>query len=219
MRRKNNMLPVNDLFTQSARDSILSFYQSFEPAKEQFKFRLLTPKKVRTIFFGASISFGFPINEFFPGCSYLNRGIPGDTLDGLYARLTDDIFPHEPEQVVINAGLNGIQEDNAVMIRKYEALGDLLTEQGIRAYFTALTPLRRGDTWDRFQYQGKIEELNGMMRELSRKKFAGFADYFHALLDENGELGKEYARPDGTHITFEGYCKMAEVLEKTVNLY
>ncbi len=214
-----NMLPVNDIFTQEARDSILKFYSEYAPAQERFKFRTLPPKKVKTVFFGASISCSFPIHEFFPGTSFFNRSIPGETLDGLYARLEDDVFPYQPEQVVILVGLNGIEQDNAIMMRKYEALGDLLTARGIKTYYCSVTPLRHGDPWDRFKYQGKIIELNRQLQVMAEKKFAGFVDYFSVLLDPQGELDAEYAREDGTHINFEGYCVMAKVLEKSVPLY
>lgn len=213
------MQPVNELFTQEARDSIFNFYRTYEPAQELLKYRSLPPQKVKTIIFGASISSAFKIWEFFPGCSFLNRGIPGDNLDGLYARIDDDVFPYQPEQVLLMVGINGIQEDNAVMLRKYEALGDLLTERGIRTYLTSVTPLRHGDPWNRFQYQGKIMELNQQLRAMADKKFAGYVDFFSALIDENGELAAAYAREDGTHITFEGYCAMAEALKKVVKIY
>ena len=42
--------------------------------------------------------------------------------------------------------------------------------------------------------------------------------YHSALLDQNNELAEENAKPDGTHVTFEGYCVMANVLSKKVSL-
>jgi len=213
------MLPVNELFTQASRDATFAFYKSYEPVVELLKYRALPPVKVKTVFFGDSITAGFKFQEFFPNCSLINRGIPGDSLDGLWARLDVDVLPYEPEQVVILAGINGIGEDNDRMLRKFEAIGDYLASKGIRVYLCGITPLRHGDQWDRFQYQGKIAELNDMIRKLAETKYAGFVDYFHAMTDEQGELKTEYSRPDGTHITFEGYCAMAEVLKKTVDLF
>lgn len=213
------MLPLNDLFTEELRKQILSFYETYEPAQEQFKYRALPPKKVKTLFYGASHTNGFRIQEFFPGASFLNRGIPGDTLDGLYARMDIDVFPYEPEQVVILAGTNGIHEDNGIMLRKFEALGDLMAEKNIRVFFSSIPPIRHGDRWNRFQFQDKIVELNAMLRGLARRKFAGYVDYHSVLRDEQGELRAEFAREDGTHVTFEGYRAMAEVLKNTVELY
>ena len=61
--------------------------------------------------------------------------------------------------------------------------------------------------------------MNARLQDLAERKYAGFIDYHSALLDDAGELAEAYAKPDGTHITFDGYCVMAEVLKSTVALY
>ena len=149
----------------------------------------------------------------------MNRGISGDNLAGLYFRLDEDLFPFEPEQVVLMAGINGIQEDNDRMMAKYETIGDAIAARGIKVYFCSILPLRHGDTWDRFQYQGKIVALNARIKELAERKYAGYIDYHTSMLDSAGELAEAYARPDGTHITFAGYCIMAEILKNNVELF
>ena len=77
----------------------------------------------------------------------------------------------------------------------------------------SILPLRYPDAWDRFQYQSKIVEINAEQAEWSCRNLAGFLD-FHALLrDADGQLGAAYARPDGTHLTFEAYCRMSELVQ------
>lgn len=212
------MMPFTDLFTEQDT-GILDWYKTYEPVAEKLLFRQLPPKKVKTVFYGDSITNGFQIQEFFPGASFVNRGIPGDNLAGLYFRLDEDLFPFEPEQVVLMAGINGIQEDNDRMMAKYETIGDAIAARGIKVYFCSILPLRHGDTWDRFQYQGKIMQLNARIKELAERKYAGYIDYHTAMLDNAGELAEAYARPDGTHITFAGYCIMAEILKNNVELF
>ena len=109
------MMPFTDLFTEQDT-GILDWYKTYEPVAEKLLFRQLPPQKVKTVFYGDSITNGFQIQEFFPGCSFMNRGISGDNLAGLYFRLDEDLFPFEPEQVVLMAGINGIQEDNDRMM-------------------------------------------------------------------------------------------------------
>lgn len=211
------MMPFTDLFTEQDT-GILDWYKTYEPVAEKLLFRQLPPKKVKTVFYGDSITNGFQIQEFFPGCSFMNRGISGDNLAGLYFRLDEDLFPFEPEQVVLMAGINGIQEDNDRMMAKYETIGDAIAARGIKVYFCSILPLRHGDTWDRFQYQEKIMQLNARIKELAERKYAGYIDYHTSMLDSAGELAEAYARPDGTHITFAGYCVMAEILKNSVEL-
>ena len=213
------MLPVNELFTEEYFRSIMDFYNSYEAAQEKIFFRQLPPCKVKTVFYGDSITWGFDLHEFFPGISALNRGIPGDNLNGLYFRLDEDVLPYQPEQVVFHAGINQIGEDNPTMLRRYQVIGNILKDAGIKVYFASILPLRHRDQWNRFQYQDKIVELNSQLREIAEKDFAGFIDYHSALLDENNELAEKFARPDCTHITFYGYQVMAKILQEKVDLF
>ncbi|MBO7328967.1 MAG: hypothetical protein J6W00_09385 [Lentisphaeria bacterium] len=213
------MLPVNELFTGEYFRSIMDFYNSYEAAQEKIFFRQLPPHKVKTVFYGDSITWGFDLHEFFPGISALNRGIPGDNLNGLYFRLDEDVLPYQPEQVVFHGGINQIGEDNPTMLRRYQVIGNILKDAGIKVYFASILPLRHGDQWNRFQYQDKIAELNSQLRKIAEKDFAGFIDYHSALLDDNNELAEKFARPDGTHITFYGYQVMAKILQEKVDLF
>lgn len=209
----------NDLFIEQECNAIQAWYPTYERAAEKLEYRQLPPRKVKTLFYGDSITYNFQINEFFPGISFLNRGIPGDSLTGLYCRLEEDLYPYQPEQVVMLAGINGISEENERMLAKYESIADLITEHGSKVYLCSVLPLRHGDQWDRFQFQDKIVALNKRMAELAKRKYAGFIDYHSAVSDETGELDEKFAKPDGTHITFHGYCAMAEVLKNSVDLY
>lgn len=212
------MITLKELFPEEECLRRKEWYLSFEPAAEKLQLRKLPPQKVKTVFYGDSITHAFPYQEFFPGISFLNRGIPGDNLTGLYVRLEDDLFPYQPEQVVVMAGINGITQDNDIMLAKYEAVGDLISEKGINVYFCSVLPLRHGDKWDRFQYQDKIVELNKRLKELAEWKYSGYLDYHSALLDSNGELAEEYAKADGTHIRLEGYSVMAKILRENIKL-
>ena len=212
------MFPVNDLFTAEDKKNIFTFLDTWPRYLEILNYRKIASQHVKTVFFGDSITNAFPLNEFFPNASLLNRGIGGDNVNGLYFRLEDDVLPYHPEQVVMMIGINGIQWDFDLIVRKIAAVAALMKERGIKVWLCSITPLRYPDKWDRFQYQGKIEKLNGRLREMAEKDFDGFVDYHSALKDEKGELAVAYARDDGTHITFAGYQVMAKVLSETIAL-
>ena len=212
------MLPPNDLFTAENQAAILNFHRTYEPIQDMLASWTLPPQHVKTLFYGDSITAGFRFQEFIPGRSLLNRGIPGDNLDGLYARLDRDLLPYTPDQVVLLAGINGIGEPNERMLEKFAAIGKLITQAGCRLYLCSVLPLRHGDKWDRFQYQAKIVELNAALKAMAEAEYAGFVDYHAAVRDAAGELAEPYAKPDGTHITFAGYRAMAQVLTAKVRL-
>ena len=212
------MLPVNELFTLQDRENILAWMAEWPRWLAVVNYRKIPPQKVKTVFYGDSITDNFPLNEFFPNASLLNRGIGGDTADGLYFRLDEDVFPYHPEQVVMLIGINGIERELDLIFRKITAVAFLMKEAGIKVWLASVTPLRKPDQCNRFRYQDKIVELNARLRESAERNFAGFLDYHSVLKDENGELRADYARDDGTHLTFSGYQAMAKLLADTVSL-
>lgn len=212
------MLPFNELFTAGDLNIIQNWYASFSPVGEKLLYRDIPPQKVKTVFYGDSITNGFQIHEFFPGASFKNRGISGDNLCGLYFRMDEDVFAFEPEQVILLAGINCIEDDIALMMKRYEAIGDLLAEKNIKTFFCSILPLRRTPECKRIEYQEKVIAVNTLLREMAERKFAGYIDYHSALKDANGELAEEYARPDGVHLLFQGYKVMADVLKDKMSI-
>ncbi len=212
------MFEPDELFTREDKNKIYSFLNDWPQYQEIVNYRKISPQKVKTLFYGDSITANFPLKEFFPNASLLNRGIGGDNVNGLFFRMEDDVFPYQPEQVVMLIGINGIEMDFTLIIRKIAALAVLMKERGIRVWLCSILPLRNPDRWNRFQYQEKIVQLNRKLQEIGEKEFAGFIDYHSAMKDENGELAPAFSMPDGTHVTFAGYQEMVKVLTSRVLL-
>jgi lysophospholipase L1-like esterase len=204
------------MFEQEHIDNIRKFFSTYPRYAEIEKFRTLRQSvgKVKNIFYGDSITAGWPVHEFFPNHSVLNRGIGGDSVYGLYDRLEEDVFPYAPKAVFMLIGINGIQEPEERIIAHIMALADLLRQQGIKVGLSSILPLRAQKVvCDRFQFQDKIVRINDVLKKAAaRDKEFFFLDYHAALRDESGQLAAECAQEDGLHITFEAFCRMAEVV-------
>ena len=208
-------MKYNELFTQAACDAIQAFYNGYEPCHALLQdYRRLKGRvgHVRNIFYGDSITAGWPLGEFFPNASLLNRGIGGDNVSGLYLRMEEDVFPYTPERVFMLIGINGIETPNDRLLAQISALAGMMRERGVDVCLASVLPLRNPDAWNRFQYQGKIVELNGMIADWAKANGCVFLDYHSALKDETGQLAAEYARPDGTHLRFAAYEVMSEIV-------
>ena len=208
-------MEYTELFTKESCDAIQKFYDSYEPCQPLLHdYRRLKGKvgHVQNIFYGDSITSGWPLKEFFPNVSLLNRGIGGDNTSGLYLRMEDDIFPYTPKRVFMLIGINGINAPNERMLAQISTLAQMMRKRDIDVCLSSVLPLRNPDKWDRSQYQGKIVELNGMLRKWADTNGCGFMDYHSALKDETGQLAAEYAKPDGTHVTFAAYEVMSEIV-------
>lgn len=202
------------MFEQDKLDTILEFYRTYPRVAELFAFRRLRASvgSVKNLFYGDSITAGWPLHEFFPNHSVINRGIPGDNVYGLHLRLPEDLFPYSPKRVFMMIGINGIEEPQEIIIAHMKAVADEIAAKGIDVAMSSILPLRSPDNWNRFQYQGKIVEINAALRNEAQKRGRIFLDYHSALKDETGQLAAQCAQNDGTHITFEAYCRMAEII-------
>ncbi len=200
------------MFKQETIDATLEFYETRDRWKDILNYRKLrgTFGPVKNLFYGDSITEVWPLQEFFPNSSFLNRGIGGDNVHGLYYRLEDDVFAYSPEQVFMMIGINGIEDEE--LTARIEALASMIKERGIKLWLCSILPLREPDTWNRFRFQDKIVKDNAELKRWAEANVAGFIDYHSAMKDGSGQLAAEFARPDGTHLTFEGYCRMSEVL-------
>ena len=203
------------MFEQEHTDSIVQFYSTYPRYAEIERFRALRAfvGSVRNIFYGDSITAAWPLHEFFPNHSLLNRGIGGDNIYGLRLRLEEDVLPYKPARVFMLIGINGIQEPEERIVAHILAVAEVLRRQQVEVGLSSILPLREPDNWDRFQYQDKIVRINAALRDASMATPGTFfLDYHAAVVDESGQLAAECAAADGTHVTFEAYCRMAEVV-------
>ena len=208
-------MEYTELFTKESCDAIQTFYDSYEPCHALLHdYRRLKERvgHVQNIFYGDSITAGWPLKEFFPNASLLNRGIGGDNTSGLYLRMEEDVFPYTPKRVFMLIGINGIETPNDRLLAQTSALAGMMRERGVDVCLASVLPLRNPDAWNRFQYQDKIVELNGMIADWAKANGCVFLDYHSALKDETGQLAAEYARPDGTHLRFAAYEVMSEIV-------
>lgn len=202
------------MFETSKLEAIQAFYETSDRWQEIQNYRTLQSGvgSVQNVFFGDSITRTWPLHEFFPNHSILNRGLGGDNVYGLYLRMDEDVLAYRPQRVFMLIGINGIHEEKELILAHIQALVCRLREQDISVFTGSILPLRYPDDWGRFQYQEKIVEINKALQDWSVDYADGFLDYHSSLKDEVGQLAAPYAQPDGLHLTFAAYCCMAELV-------
>jgi lysophospholipase L1-like esterase len=202
------------MFEQENIDRVRAFFATYPRYAEIVSYRELQASvgQVTNLFYGDSITSAWPLHEFFPNHSLLNRGIGGDSVYGLYDRMADDVFPYQPKRVFMLVGINGIQEPAERILAHIQALAERLVASGTTVALSSILPLREPDNWNRFQYQDKIVAINAELAAYAAAQGHPFLDYHAVLRDETGQLAADYARPDGTHVTFAAYRRMADVV-------
>ncbi|MBQ4088879.1 MAG: lysophospholipase [Clostridia bacterium] len=187
-----------------------------------------TAFKGQIVFVGSSLMEQFPIEEMaqrLPNRPVVyNRGIGGDTIDGLDGRLNAAVIDLAPRKLFINIGTNDISAENYVrenMLAKYRALLEKIraalpeTKIIIMSYY----PVNRTDkfvtTWFRARTNQEIDAVNAELKLMAEDMGLGYVNVTDCLRDENGDLIAEYAI-DGMHMLPEGYEQVFNIIRPMI---
>jgi lysophospholipase L1-like esterase len=157
------------------------------------------------VFLGDSITEAGNWSEWFPRYPVLNRGISGDTLEGVRARLATAI--NSPAAISLLIGTNDLngQGRTAKVAGIAAQFADLIAE--IRA-LAPDTPLIVNGVMPRTRrFARRIHELNRRYAEIAGNSYL---DLWPALADGKA-LRKSYT-DDGLHLSANGYRAWVDVL-------
>ncbi len=181
------------------------------------------PGENRVVFMGDSITdaWGRTVGKFFPGSSYVNRGISGQTTPQMLVRFRPDVIALKPQVVIILAGTNDIAGNTGPeTLEQIEgnlaSMAQLAQANGIRVILSSLLPV-----CDYIQPQtarrppDKIVALNAWIKDYCARNGHVYLDYYSAMLDENNMLRKELTL-DGLHPNSAGYEVMAPLASKAI---
>ena len=178
----------------------------------------------RVVFLGDSITDGWPLDKYFPGKPYVNRGIGGQTTPQMLVRFREDVINLQPSVLIILAGTNDIAGNSGPMSLEeieanYTTMAELARAHGIRVVFSSILPVHNYTELSNNMFaqrpMSQIRELNRWMQEYCKANGLVYLDYFPATLDEAGFLKKDLAA-DGLHPNAEGYALMAPLAQAAI---
>ena len=180
------------------------------------------PGENRVVFLGDDITelWGRGSARFFPGKSYLNRGIGGQTTPQMLVRFHQDVVSLQPKVVVILAGVNDMASvtgpaTEGVIAENFISMMDIAKANGIRVVLASLTPVCDCFTKQTgLRPQGKIISLNGWIKDYATRSGAVYLDYYSGLAD--GRNFKKELTGDGLLPNDAGYGVMAPLAEKAI---
>ncbi len=149
-------------------------------------------------------------HEMYPSFTVKNRGIGGDVISGLKARL-DQIRKTKPRKLFILIGTNNIIFGQNVDLMKIyygelmNSLEDMFDEGECEIYFLSLAPMSQ-EMNGRFGVTPEYinGEVNVMLEELCDDYDYTYINIFNALADENGFIEQDNTT-DGIHFSAKGY--------------
>ncbi len=204
----------------SAQVDTLRIDQTYYPVRRAF-YELTPVRKHNIVMLGNSLTERGLWGEYFQPAYVLNRGIGGDCVSGMIARL-ETILSGKPKAMFIMAGVNDLIFSNttyAKLLEQYERMLDLIARESPRTkvYIQSLLPVIE----DRSEYfkdkNSRIAGFNAVLREMAARRGLPYVDIWSAI-QSDGTLPAEYTQ-DGIHLTGPGYAVWVEVLRPYMKPY
>ena len=149
----------------------------------------------------------------------LNRGIGGDCVSGMTARI-NPIVMGRPRKIFIMAGVNDLVFSSITvehLLVQYGRLLDRIREVSPRTkiYVQSLLPLNEAMNERYFKDKNaRITAFNEALRRLAERRGLTYID-IHSRMSHDGALPARYT-VDGIHLSAEGYAVWCEVLRPYV---
>ena len=169
--------------------------------------------KGQIVFIGDSITDLYVLDDHYADLplAVYNRGIGGDTTDGVLGRLQVSVFDLAPSKVVLMIGTNDVNGgvDNDVILQRYERIIDSIFAAlpEVELYCMSVIPQNKQlETYSSVRVEKTtqvIRQLNPQIQALAEEKGATYLDLFSLLADENHHLIEAYS-DDGLHLNVAG---------------
>lgn len=178
------------------------------------QFDELSTKNNQIVFLGDSLTQYGEWNEL-TGMQVLNRGISGDTTDGILQRL-DQITRLKPAKLFIMAGTNDLMQgkDLATIAQNYQHIIEGIRKESpdTKVFIQSVIPVNKEILRAEITNQN-VQLLNAQLKTIADKSQSAYIDVFGPLY-VNGKLDPQYTH-DGLHLSGKGY----EVWRKQIQTY
>jgi lysophospholipase L1-like esterase len=144
-----------------------------------------------------------------PHWRVLNRGVTGERSDEIAARFDRDVLGHDPQVVVIIAGVNDVYQgrDVAYVTTQLAALYSRTAAAGLAIVAGTIVPYNTATP----EQNARMRAINAWIADTTRREELGFADTraAAAAADNPDMLASSL---DGLHPDVDGYRRMADAL-------
>ena len=193
----------------------------YEKKCAAFELENFNYSKGQIVFIGDSITDGYPLDSHYAALPLetYNRGISGDTSDGVLGRLQVSVIDLAPAKVVLLIGINDINggRDNDAIMTNYAAILREIKSKLPSVDMTCLSVLPMSanvENWgiDLPRATAQIKDLNTRIKALAEETGVRFVDLYPHFSDGNDRLIEAYT-DDGLHPNGAGYVVWTNVLK------
>lgn len=170
-------------------------------------FMQLPINKKDIVFIGNSITNGAEWSELFDNKQIKNRGISGDTAEGVLDRIST-ITDGKPKKIFLMIGVNdlirGKSPDSIAMTIEKIVVKIKQDTPKTKLYIQSVLPANRNFK-ENVVSQGAVRGMNERMMKIAIEQQVTYIDLFsHFKLKNSDDINLEYSN-DGLHLMGEGY--------------
>lgn len=196
----------------------------YERRKQDFLNYATMARKGGIVFIGDSITDNFNVYEYFHGLDVYNRGIGGDTSEGLLKRLHESVYVLKPKVVVLMIGINDYQlclthQPADIASRVRQICTEIHTKlPQTKIILESIYPVYNGvhPKADQLSIGSKknseIDATNLLLREI-QAPYISFLDVNSALKGSDGNVNMEYSM-EGLHTSTKGYFVVTRLIKE-----
>jgi lysophospholipase L1-like esterase len=186
---------------------------------------------------GASYAGGWDPERPIAGYRIVNKGVSGQQSYEMLARFETDVLELKPDAVIIWGFINDVFRSDRGQIdqtlrrtrESIQAMVGLAIKAGVMPILATEVTIRGKDGWldslqlmigqilGRSSYQdyinGHVVEVNQWIRQTATSEGILLLDFEGVLADQRGVRRKEFAQPDGGHISKQGYEALTQNAE------
>jgi len=139
---------------------------------------------------------------------FINKGINGDSTDGMLGRFRTSVEAERPAYVVIWGGINDFYAGRlpGYVVENLKRLYERTLEIGAKPIACTLTPTEEDD-----RMNTRIRMLNSLITEHCDGEGFRVVDLFSSLAGPDGRLNPVYSN-DGVHLSTQGYAAVAQTV-------
>jgi lysophospholipase L1-like esterase len=170
-------------------------------------------KNHQIVFVGDSLTDNAEWHEFFPDVEVANRGIQGDTVNGLHNRL-NTVINTKAHKVFLMMGINDVRRNHSVddIVRIYE---QIVKELALNHQFVIIQSTLYVYNQESDIINERVTLLNKKLHELSLKYDNSYFIDLNERLSVNNQLNSEFTF-DGVHLNGLGYQEWKDIISNFV---
>ena len=172
------------------------------------------------VFIGDSITDLYHLDDYYSDLNKAayNRGIGGDTTQGVIDRLQVSLYDIKPSEIVLMIGINDInggRSDEYVISNYQTILDDIKTNLPDTKVFTmSILPIndKLGGYVDVNKTNNSVVNINSHIIQMAVSSGYTYVDLYTQVKDDNGKLLEAYT-DDGIHLNASGFQVWTNLLK------